>query len=129
MHPDPLVTVTTSMSDRLQNSPSITSVIRNLQQHMVRAPTSAYHPASALLDSYAKDGFPASVGNPWPMSSILVAITTGPHKSTLVKDSVHFVKEELYERTKRGFSIILAKDDALKYFGDRLRISHLASVD
>ena len=30
---------------------------------------------------------------------------------------------------QEGFSIILAKDDALKYFGDRLCISRLASVD
>ena len=127
--PDPLVIAAASMGQRLRSASSTTSVIKSLQQPMVRAPTSAYHPAHALLDSYATDGFPAAVGAPWPISSILAAIATGPHKSTLAKDSVHFVREELFERTTRGFSIILTKDDALKYFGDRLRISRLASVD
>ena len=63
------------------------------------------------------------------MESILAAIATGPHKSTMTKDAVNFVREELLERTKRGFRIILTKAEALKHFGNRLRISRLVSVD
>ena len=96
---------------------------------MVRAPTSTPHPAADLLHSYATDGFPASIDPPWPMSSILAGIATGPHKSTQTKHSAQLFRNELLDRVKRGFSIILSKDDAIKYPGTRLRISRLTSVD
>ena len=117
------------MGIQLQSAPSVDSVIQSLQQPMVQAPTSTPHPAADLLNSYATHGFPASIGPPWPMASILAGIATGPHKSTQTTDSALFVRDELLHRAERGFSIILTKDDALKYFGTRLRISRLASVD
>lgn len=120
--PDPLVTAASSMCHRFCTSPSINSVIRYLQHPIVRDFTSAYHPASALLDSYTTDVLLVSVGDSWHMLSYLATIATEPHKSTLAKDSVHFVREEILERTKRGFSIILTKDDALTYFGASLAL-------
>ena len=128
-HADSLVSAARSMGKQFKSSPDVDDIIHVLQQPMVSAPTSTFHPAAELLASYSKDGFPALVGEKWPMASILSAIKTGPHTSTLTQESVHFVRGELFDRTKRGFSIILTKDDALKYFGNRLRISRLASVD
>ena len=63
------------------------------------------------------------------MSSILAAIAAGPHSSTLKPEATSFCRLDLLERVRRGFSIILALDDALAHFGDRLRISRLASID
>ena len=128
-HVDPLVSAARAMGNRFNTGQHTNDIITSIQQPMVTAPTSTFHPAAELLDTYSKHGFPASVGEQWPMTSILAAIDTGPHASTLTPDSVNFVREELLERTKRGFSIILTMDEALKHFGSRLRISRLASVD
>ena len=63
------------------------------------------------------------------MSSILAAIATGPHSSTLKPEVTSFCRLDLLERVRRGFSIFLTLDDTLAHFGDILRISRLASID
>ena len=57
------------------------------------------------------------------MESILTVIDACPHKSVLAKETVHFVQNEILERTERGFSVILTKADALKYFGNCLKMT------
>ena len=63
------------------------------------------------------------------MTTILAAIATGPHVSTLTQEATAFCQQELLERAQRGFSIILLVDVALLVFGDRIRVSCLVSVD
>lgn len=103
-HVDPLVSAATSMCKQFTSSSEVDGIVRLIQQPMVRAPTSTFHPAAELLASYSTNGFPALVGEKWPMTSILSAIKTGPHTSTLSREAVHFVRGELLDRTKRGFS-------------------------
>ena len=126
---DPLVWTLLLIGKRFASATNIDSVIRDLQQPMVRTQNTTPHPAAMLLDSYSKDGFPALVGERWLMEFILTDTKTGLNKLSLAKDAVHFVRSKLLECTEHSFSIILTKDDALKYFGNRLRISRLASVD
>ena len=63
------------------------------------------------------------------MNKILSAIATGPHASTLTPEATTFFLQDLLERAQFGFSIILPVGVALLVFGDRIQISHLASVD
>ena len=63
------------------------------------------------------------------MTTILSAISTGPHASTLKPEDAAFFQQELLEQAQRGFSVILPVDVALLVFGDRIWISRLASVD
>ena len=69
------------------------------------------------------------MGAPCLLATIREAIATGPHASTLKPAAISFCRRELLERAQRGFSIILPEGVALKVFGDRIRISRLASVD
>ena len=108
---------------------NIDSIICGLQQLMVRATTTTHNPAAVLLDSYSKDSFHALFSERWPTESILTAIDTCPYKSALTKEAVHFFRNELLERTECGFSVILTKADALKYFGNYLQISRLVSIN
>ena len=60
---------------------------------------------------------------------IISAFATGPHASTLTLEDTAFYRQELLERAQCGFSIILPVNVAMLVFGDRIRISCLASVD
>ena len=82
-----------------------------------------------LLKEFLELGCPTDVGPAWPLTTILAAIATGPHASTLTPEAVAFCQQELLERAQRGFSIILLVDVALLVFGDRIRVSCLVSVD
>ena len=87
------------------------------------------HLALPLLQYYAELGCPTDVGPAWTLNTILAAIATGPHASTLTPEATAFCRQELLERAQRGFSIILLVDVAMLVFGNRIRISRLASVD
>ena len=126
---NPLYTEALIASAALKTSPSVDAFIKSRQHKTFQAPLPGSHPAAALLQSYATDGFPAEVGAAWPMASILAAVAAGPHTSTMKPAATTFCRTDLLDRVRRGFSIILTLDDALAYFGTRLRISRLASVD
>ena len=59
----------------------------------------------------------------------MLAIYKGPHASTLKPNATTFVCKELQEIVQHGFSIILFVGDTLAYFGNRLSISRMTSVD
>ena len=129
--PDPgtIPQAAASSSRSIQSSASLSAYIRAHQHPTFQAPAPGTHPAAALLQSYITDGFPAEVGPAWPLASIKAGIKMGPHTSTLTPAATAFFPKELLERVSRGFSIILSQADALTYFGTRLKISRLASVD
>ena len=103
--------------------------IRSRQQPTLAMPPRLSHPASNLLNSYVKNGFPAKVGPQWTLASIMADIEKGPHKSATSQQSTAFCRRELLERSQRGFSIILLVRDALHFFGQKIRISRLAYLD
>ena len=82
-----------------------------------------------LLKEYTELGCPAYLVPAWPLTTILAAIATGPHASTLTPEASNFFQQELLERAQCGFSIILLVDVALLVCGNRIQISCLASVD
>ena len=126
---DPLVCIASKTSLSFATSLNMDALIASFQQPMVKAQPYGSHPAAHLLVSYTSDGFPASAGLHWPLSSIRSAISKGPHTSTLKPEATTFVCTELQEQVQWGFSIIISVDDALAYFGTRLCISRLASMD
>ena len=108
---------------------SIVTFIRSHQQPTLAGPPLLDHPAVSLLASYASEGFPEKVGPRWPMASIKAGIKKGPHTSATSATATAFCRQELLERSQRGFSIIFLVRQALWFFGRRLRISRLAYLD
>ena len=114
----------------IQRDPCLSTFLRGKQHHTLSAPPAGTpNPATALLQEYATQGCPAEVGAPWPLETIPEANATGPHASNLKPAAPSFCQGEILERAERGFSIILPAGIALDTFGDRIRISRLASVD
>ena len=126
---DPLLHAAAVAVNELQSFDSLSAFIRSRQQPTLAAPPLADHPAAALLTSYAFDGLPANVGPSWTIASIDAGIAKGPHTSAVSPTSTLFCRQELLERSQRGFSIILSVPDALRFFGRKLRISRLACLD
>ena len=78
------------------------------------------HPALPLLKEYSEIGCPADVGPAWPLNTIISAIATVPHASTLTQKATAFCRQELLEQAQRGFIIILLVDVALLVFHIRI---------
>ena len=127
---DPLLAVARSIASTIQRATCLDSFLAVKQQPTLSPPPSAVnYPASPLLKEYSELGCPADVGPAWPLTTIIAAISTGPHASTLIQEAAAFFWKELLERVQNGFRIILPVEVALLLFGDRIRISCLASVD
>ena len=126
---DPLCLAAAITADELQSYQSRSAFIRSRQQPTLACPPLSEHPAAALLTSYASEGLPADVGPRWTMASINAGIAKGPHTSATSATSTPFCRQELLERSRRGFSIILSVPDAIRFFGRQLRISRLACLD
>ena len=129
MTSDPLLLAATVAADELNSFDSLSVFIRSRQQPTLAAPPLMDHPAAALLASYASGGLPANVGPRWTTASINAGIAKGPHTSTISSTSTPFCRQELLERSQRGFSIILSVHNALRFFGTQIRISRLACLD
>ena len=126
---DPLREVAAIAAAELQSFESRSAFICSRQQPTLAAPPLPDHPAAALLASYASEGFPANVGTCWSMASIQAGIAKGPHTSAISDTSTSFCRQEILERSQRGFSVILSVQDTLRFFGRQLRISRLACLD
>ena len=56
------------------------------------------------------------------------AIHNGPHASAYAPDMVRFIRGELWWRIQDGFSILLSAEDAVRFFGEKLKLSCIAAV-
>ena len=126
---DPIISIPSNTSLSFASSLNMDALITSFQKHMVKAPPYSSYPVVNLLVSYASDSFPALVGPPWYLTSIVSTIHKGPHTSILTSEATIFVRNEVQEMVQRSFSIVLYVDDALTYFGTHLRNSRLASMD
>ena len=125
-----LLADTRSTSSTINRAPYLNYLLVEKKQPTLSSPPSiANHLALPMLKEYAELGCPSAVGPAWTLNTILAAIATGPHASTLTPEATDFCQQELLERAQRGFSIILPVDVVLLVFGDHIRISCLASVD
>ena len=52
----------------------------------------------------------------------------GPHTSACAPDTVCFIRGELQRRVQDGFSILLSAEDAIRLFGEKLKLSRIAAV-
>jgi hypothetical protein len=126
---DPIISIPSNTSLSFASSLNMDALITSFQKHMVKAPPYSSYPVVNLLVSYASDSFPALVGPPWYLTSIVSTIHKVPHTSILTSDAIIFVRNEVQEMVQRSFSIVPSVDDALTYFGTHLRNSRLASMD
>ena len=80
-------------------------------------------PAEDLLQSYVEEGIPAHTGLPWSPQALETAISKGLHASACTPDMNYFIWEEMQRRIKDFFSILLPAADAIRLFGERLKLS------
>ena len=114
----------------IKRATCLDTFLRGKQEPDLSAPpVCTPHPETVLLQEYASQGCPTEVGAPWPLKTIREGIATGPHASTLKPAATSFCRGKILERADQGFIIILPAGSALDTFGDRIRISRLASVD
>ena len=56
------------------------------------------------------------------------AIRNGPHASSCASYMVIFIRGGLRRQVQDGFSILLSAKYAVKLFGEKLKLSHIAAV-
>ena len=56
------------------------------------------------------------------------AIHNGPHASACAPDMVSFIQGELRRWIQDGFSILLSVEDAVRLFGEQLKLSRITAV-
>ena len=84
--------------------------------------------SATLLQSYVEEGIPVNTGPPWLRKALDEAIYNGPHASACAPDMVSFIRGELRRRIQDGFSILLSAEDAVRLFGEQLKLSRRAAV-
>ena len=86
------------------------------------------HPAADLLKTYVEEGILAHTGPPWSPEDLETAIFKGPHASACTLEMTSFIQGELRLRIKDGFSILLLAADAMRLFGERLKLFRIVAV-
>ena len=108
---------------------SLQSFVASKQQRTLGAlPEAVSHPAATLLHSYVEEGIPSGTLPPWSRAGLNKAIQNGPHASACARDMVSFIQGELQPRFQYGFSILLSVEDDVQVFGEKLKLSPIASV-
>ena len=108
---DSLLAVTRATASTIQSAPCLEFFLAGKQLPTLPPPPStANHPVLPLLKKYAELGCPADVGLAWILTTIIAAIATGPHASTLTPEYTPFFQQEQLERAQRGFRIVLLAD-------------------
>ena len=91
-------------------------------------PEGVRHPAAALLRTYVEEGIPSHMGPPWSPQALETAISKGPHTSACTPEMTSFIRGDMQQRIKYGFSILLLAADVVQVFGERLKMSRIAAV-
>ena len=85
------------------------------------------HPAAELLRTYVEEGIPAHTGPLWLLQLKETAIS-GPHTLACTPDMTTFIRGEMQRRVNNGFSILLPAADAIRLFGEKLKLSRILAV-
>ena len=91
-------------------------------------PEGETHPAADLLRAYAEEGITAHTGPPWSLHALETAISKGTHTSDCNPDRTAFIRGEMQRRIKDDFSILLPTADAIRLFGENLKLSRITAV-
>ena len=127
---DTLVFWDSYTAEQISQSADLLTYLRSAQQLTVTIPPRYVgHTATALLEDYTVNGFPAEFGLEWSLETIRHAIGKGPHYSTLSLDSTAFYRKDILEQNHQGFSIVLSVTNYITVFCKALCISLLALVD
>ena len=86
------------------------------------------HPAADLLQTYVEEGILARTGAPWSPRDLDTDIFKGPHTSACTPEMTSFIRGEMQRRIKYGFSILLPAAGAIRLFGEKLKLSHIAAM-
>ena len=86
------------------------------------------HPSAYLHRSYVKEVIPAHTGPPWSLQALETSISKGPHALVCTPEMTAFVWGEIQRRIKDGFNILLPAADAIRLFGEKLKISCITAV-
>ena len=123
-----LIDKASSIEEHIAQMADLLTYITSTQKLTVVAPLRALgHPATALLEEYAANGFQVEVGSEWSLKTIQHTTGNGPHSSTLSSDSTAFCGKKILEWNHQGFIIVLLVTESIALFGTTLRISCLAS--
>ena len=105
------------------NAPSLLLFLASKQRNTLGGlPEGVKHLAAALLQTYVEKGIPAHTGPPWSPQALETTISKGPHASACTPEMTSIVRGEIHWKTKEGFSILLLPADAIRLFGERLKL-------
>ena len=117
------------MSEALKQAPFLTSCITSRQQSTLVALSEAVrHLAASLLRNYVDEGIPVHIGPAWTQRALEQAITKGPHASACAPKMTAFIRGEIRQHVQNLFIILLPVTDAVRLFGDKLKLSGIVAV-
>ena len=86
------------------------------------------HPAADLLRTYVEEGIPAHTGPPWYPQAMQTSIYKGPHASDCTPEMNAFIQGDMQRRIKYGFRILLLTAEAIRLFGDNMKLSRIVAA-
>ena len=78
--------------------------------------------------SYVEEGINAHTGTQWYPQALETAISKAPHASACTLEMTTFIGGEMKRRINDGFSILLPAADVVQLFGEKMKISRIATV-
>jgi hypothetical protein len=98
---------------------------RSLMQPQPRAQG---HPFFPTLNEWATKGVPVDCGPNWEWEIVEQAVARGPHRSSMEKENIALVHEDIQYQVDAGFSRIVLWSELQKIRPPKLKISPMAVV-
>ena len=86
------------------------------------------HLVAALIQTHVQEGILVHTGPPWLRHALDNSITNGPHASACTPEMVEFIRVDMHQRVQDGFSILLPVADAVRIFGESLKLYRIMVV-
>ena len=119
-----------ALSDPTLFPPDLPSIKENIGKSDLMHPRTyaAFHKATPLLYSYAKQGCPVDCGPDWSKETILRLLRRGPHRSSMKKDAVVQLRQETSEKIECGYARVVRWGDIKNDIPPKLKISPVAMI-
>ena len=86
------------------------------------------HPATPLLEQYARDGCPVDCGEQWSKEDIIATMLRGPHISATAKAAVRQLREETEDKIKHGYARVVKWKNIKNNIPPQLKVSPVAMI-
>ena len=86
------------------------------------------HPAAPLLQTYAREGCPANVQEPFSLQELEAAIARGAHPSACEPEAAKALLAETKDKVAKGYARLIPWDDLKKSLPSNIRISPIAAI-